>query len=92
MTIWKKRIGIIPSNAVSKTLSASTHMVPTLQAETSKVMKDHLRTRILPLKQKIMNNNMFADIFTVLLSLFVDITIRICTILKIWDWNASTSK
>ena len=43
---WRECLGYCPVEIVSKTLTATTQLVPTVEAETREIMRDHLLTRL----------------------------------------------
>ena len=48
---WRENLAFVPAHVVDKTLSATTQMVSTVEAETCMVMRDHLQTCLYPLKE-----------------------------------------
>jgi hypothetical protein len=48
---------------VEKTLAAMTQMVPTVEAETCKIMRDHLMSRLPKLKLHHVNDTCYVDMF-----------------------------
>lgn len=60
---WKLLLGAIPNHVVEKTLQATTQMVPSVEAETREIMRDHLNTRLPELKVKRINDQMNVDTF-----------------------------
>ena len=49
--LWKNSLGFIPIILVSKSLSATTEMVPNIKTETNKIMKKNLKTKTPQLKR-----------------------------------------
>ncbi|KAI2501227.1 hypothetical protein MHU86_13243 [Fragilaria crotonensis] len=47
---WKRRLGFVPNHVVSRTLSATTQMVKSVESETREIMRDHFQTRLPELK------------------------------------------
>ena len=60
---WHKTLAFAPKAAITKTLEATTQMVPTLQAETRQLMRDHLKTRMPFLKVRRVDDTMCQDTF-----------------------------
>jgi hypothetical protein len=56
-------LGFIPDHVVDKTLSATTQMVDTVEAETREHMQDHLVSRLPELKVHCVNNTACVDTF-----------------------------
>ena len=63
MPAWKYRLGFVPDEVVTKTLQATTQMVPTVEAETREYMRDHLLTRLPELKVSRVNDTCCVDTF-----------------------------
>lgn len=47
---WKHCLGFTPTHVINKTLSATTQMIPSVEAETREIMRDHFTTRLPELK------------------------------------------
>jgi hypothetical protein len=60
---WKHRLGFAPDHVIQKTLEATTQMVPTVEAETREVMRDHLMSRLPELKLRRVNDTCYVDTF-----------------------------
>ena len=60
---WKHRLGFVPDHVVRKTLDATTQLVPTVEAETREIMRDHFHTRLPELKVRRLNDVCFVDTF-----------------------------
>ncbi len=60
---WKKKLGFAPDHVVAKTLSATTQLIPTVEAETRKIMRDLFQTRLPELKVRRVNNTCYVDTF-----------------------------
>ena len=56
-------MGYCPMEIVSKTLTATTQMVPRVEAETREIMRDHLLTRLPALKHRRINDSCYTDTF-----------------------------
>lgn len=62
-TPWKYRLGFIPDHVVQKTLACTTQMVPTVEAETREIMRDHFQTRLPELRLRRVNDTCYVDTF-----------------------------
>jgi hypothetical protein len=60
---WKKCLGFTPDHVVDKTLRATTQLVPTVEAETREIMRDHFQTRLPQLKVRRINDTCYVDTF-----------------------------
>ena len=60
---WKYCLRFIPNHIISKTLMATTHLVPTVESETREFMRDHLQTRLPELKVRGMNDTCHVNTF-----------------------------
>ena len=60
---WKRQLGFVPNHVVQKTLNATTQMIPTVEAETREIMRDHLQTRLPQLKVRRVNDRCYVDTF-----------------------------
>jgi len=60
---WKETLGFPPEETVKRTLAATTQLVPTVQAETRELMRDHLATRIPELKLRRIDSVAYLDTF-----------------------------
>lgn len=60
---WKRCLGFSPDHVVDKTLLATTQMVPTVEAETREMMRDHFQTRLPQLKVRRVNDVCYVDTF-----------------------------
>jgi Reverse transcriptase (RNA-dependent DNA polymerase) len=60
---WKKCLGFTPDHVVDKTLRATTQLVPTVEAETREIMRDHFQTRLPQLKVRRVNDTCYVDTF-----------------------------
>jgi transposase InsO family protein len=60
---WKRHLGFVPNHVIRKTLQATTQMVPTVEAETREIMRDHLQTRLPQLKVRRVNDRCYVDTF-----------------------------
>ena len=61
---WKKHLGFAPDHVVAKTLSATTQLIPTVEAETGEIMRDHFQTRLPELKVRRVNEDVcYVDTF-----------------------------
>jgi hypothetical protein len=47
---WKRRLGFAPDTVVSRTLDATTQLVPTVESETREIMRNHFQTCLPQLK------------------------------------------
>ena len=62
-TKWKSWLGFPPDHVINKTLLATTQLIPTVEAETREIMRDHLRTRLPQLKVRRVNDRCYVDTF-----------------------------
>ena len=60
---WKHNLGFIPDHVVTKTLSATTQVVPTVEAESREIMRDHFQTRLPELRVRRVNDACYVDTF-----------------------------
>lgn len=60
---WQRQLGYIPKNVVKKTLEATTQLVPTVEAETREIMRDHRATRLPSLKCTRLRDEVCWDTF-----------------------------
>lgn len=60
---WKQCLGFIPDHVVAKTLAATSQLVPSIEAETREVMRDHFQTRLPELKVRRVNDTCYVDTF-----------------------------
>lgn len=60
---WKAQLGFIPDHVVEKTLKCTTQMIPTVEAETREVMRDHFQSRFPQLKLRRINDTVYVDTF-----------------------------
>ena len=60
---WTKRLAFAPEEVITKTLQATTQLVPNIEAETRMIMRDHLKTRLPYLKTKRVNDTLYRDTF-----------------------------
>ncbi|KAI2505565.1 hypothetical protein MHU86_8901 [Fragilaria crotonensis] len=60
---WKRCLGFAPDYVVSRTLDATTQLVPTVEAETREMMRDHFQTRLPQLKVRRLNDLCYVDTF-----------------------------
>ena len=60
---WKYNLGFAPDHVVSKTLAATTQLVPTVEAESREIMRDHFQTRIPELRVRRVNDRCYVDTF-----------------------------
>ena len=60
---WKRCLGFIPDHVVAKTLNATTQLVPSVEAETREIMRDHFQTRLPELKVRRVNDVCYVDTF-----------------------------
>ena len=63
LELWKRCLGFTPDHVVSKTLSATSQLVPTVEAETREMMRDHFQTRLPELKVRRINDTCYVDTF-----------------------------
>jgi hypothetical protein len=62
---WKKCLGFAPDHVITKTLSATTQLVPAVEAKTREIMRDHFQTRLPELKVRRVNDTCYVDTFFV---------------------------
>lgn len=60
---WKRCLGFPNDLVLEKTLKATTQLVPSVEAETREVMRDHFKTRIPELKLARRNDTVYVDTF-----------------------------
>ena len=60
---WKRCLGFVPDHVVTKTLAATSQLVPTVEAETRELMRDHFQTRLPELKVRRVNDTCYVDTF-----------------------------
>ncbi|KAI2513042.1 hypothetical protein MHU86_1333 [Fragilaria crotonensis] len=60
---WKQRLGYVPDHVVSRTLSATTQLVKSVESETREIMRDHFQTRLPELKVRRVNDTCYVDTF-----------------------------
>ena len=56
-------MGFAPDHVVLRTLDATTQLVPTVEAETREMMRDHFQTRLPQLKVRRLNDLCYVDTF-----------------------------
>ncbi len=47
---WKQTLGFVPDHVVTHTLDATTQLIPSVEAESREIMRDHFQTRLPELK------------------------------------------
>lgn len=60
---WKATLAFIPQHVIDKTMLATTQMVPSVQAETREIMRDHFQSRLPELKVMRKNDILYIDTF-----------------------------
>jgi hypothetical protein len=60
---WKRCLGFVPDHVVTKALAVTSQLVPTVEAETRELMRDHFMTRLPELKVRRVNDTCFVDTF-----------------------------
>ena len=60
---WKSCLGFTPEHVVAKTLSATTQLVPTVEAKTREIMRDHLQKLLPELMVQRVNDVRSVDTF-----------------------------
>jgi hypothetical protein len=60
---WKRCLGYPNDMVIKKTLGATTQLIPTVEAETRELMRDHFKTRIPELKLTRRNDIAYVDTF-----------------------------
>ena len=60
---WKRCLGYPTDLVIAKTLSATTQLVPTVEAETRELMRDHFKSRLPELKIPRRNDTAYVDTF-----------------------------
>lgn len=60
---WKQCLGFVPDHVVTRTLDATSQLVPSVEAESREVMRDHFHTRIPELKVRRVNDTCYVDTF-----------------------------
>ena len=60
---WKQCLGFVPDHVVAKTLEATSQLVPSVEAETREMMRDHFQTRLPELKIRRVNDVCYVDTF-----------------------------
>ncbi len=63
LVTWKRCLGFTPDHVVAKTLSVTTQLVPTVEAESREIMRDHFQTRLPELHVRRVNDTCCADTF-----------------------------
>ena len=63
LVTWKRCLGFTPDHVVSKTLSVTTQLVPTVEAESREIMRDHFQTRLPELRVRRVNDTCCVDMF-----------------------------
>jgi hypothetical protein len=63
LTSWKHNLGFVPDHVVTKTLNATTQMIPTVEAESREIMRDHFQTRLPELRVRRVNDLCCVDTF-----------------------------
>ncbi len=61
--LWKQTLGFVPDHVVTRTLDATTQLIPSVEAESREIMRDHFQTRLLELKVRRMNDVCYVDTF-----------------------------
>ena len=56
-------LGFIPDRVVTKTLTATTQLVPSMELETREIMRDQFQTRLPELKVRWVNDVCYVDTF-----------------------------
>jgi hypothetical protein len=84
---WKQRLGFAPDHVVQKTLDATMQLVPTVEAETREVMRDHFQTRLPELKVRRVNRILVMWIrFSRPFLPFGAMTVGICLPINDLEW------
>jgi hypothetical protein len=86
---WKRHLGFVPNHVVQKTLQATTQIIPTVEAETREIMRDHLQTRLPQLKVCQVNDRCYVDTFFLLCHLFEVSCVGTCLLLGRQVWMPS---
>jgi hypothetical protein len=60
---WKQCLGFIPDHVVVKTLEATSQLVPSVEAETREMMRDHFQTQLPELKVRRVNDTCYVETF-----------------------------
>jgi hypothetical protein len=63
LVTWKRCLGFTPDHVVAKTLSVTTQLVPTVEAESREIMRDHFQTRLPELRVRRVNDTCCVDTF-----------------------------
>ena len=63
MKVWRERLGFPPEEIVQRTLSNTSQLVMTVEAEQRELMRDHRVTRLLPLRPHRINDTVYSDTF-----------------------------
>ena len=60
---WKQTLGFVPDHVVARTLVATKQLIPSVEAESREIMRDHLQKRLPELKVRRMNDVCYVDTF-----------------------------
>lgn len=53
LLLWKAQLGFVPYHVVTKTLSSTTQLVNTVEAETREILHDHFQSRFPQLRYRL---------------------------------------
>lgn len=60
---WKRTLAFPPDDILKHTLAATTQLIPTVEARSREIMKDHLRTRLACLRYRRRRDIDYLDTF-----------------------------
>ena len=60
---WRECLAFAPPHVVEKTLEATTQLVPSVEAETREIMRDHFKSRLPSLRHKRIRDKCYLDTF-----------------------------
>jgi hypothetical protein len=60
---WKQCLGFVPDHVVTKTLEATSQLIPSVEEETREIMRDHFHTQLPELKVRRVNDTCYVETF-----------------------------
>ena len=60
---WKRNLAFPPDEVIEHTLNATTQMIPTVEAESREIMRDHLKSRLACLRYRRQRDTDYLDTF-----------------------------
>ena len=84
---WKQTLGFVPDHVVACTLDATTQLIPSVEAESRKIMRDRFQTRLPELKVQRMHDVCYVDTFFSSIHPHEDTLVGICFPTNIPFWT-----